>query len=57
MTREAAQAWQQENQAAIEAWNAHVEEQGVPLAEYRQFCPEMAVTSDLDGKSCPLILR
>ncbi|OYQ37139.1 post-segregation antitoxin CcdA [Niveispirillum lacus] len=29
--------WQQENQAAIEAWNAHVEEKGLPLAENRQF--------------------
>lgn len=29
--------WRQENQAAIDAWNAHVEEKGLPLAEYRQF--------------------
>lgn len=29
--------WRQENQAAMEAWNAHVEEKGLPLAEYRQF--------------------
>ncbi|OIQ88031.1 post-segregation antitoxin CcdA [mine drainage metagenome] len=32
-----AQRWQQENQAAIDDWNAYVEEHGVPLAEYRQF--------------------
>lgn len=29
--------WRQENQAAMEAWNTHVEEKGLPLAEYRQF--------------------
>lgn len=29
--------WRQDNQAAIDAWNAHVEEKGLPLAEYRQF--------------------
>lgn len=29
--------WRQENQAAMDAWNAHVEEKGLPLAEYRQF--------------------
>jgi antitoxin CcdA len=29
--------WRQENQAAMDAWNAHVEEHDVPLAEYRQF--------------------
>ena len=32
-----AQRWLQENQAAIDAWNAYVEEHDVPLAEYRQF--------------------
>jgi len=32
-----AQKWQQENQAAINAWNAYVEEHDLPLAEYRQF--------------------
>lgn len=32
-----AQKWRQENQAAINAWNAYVEEHDVPLAEYRQF--------------------
>lgn len=29
--------WLQENEAAINAWNAYVEEHDVPLAEYRQF--------------------
>lgn len=29
--------WRQDNQAAMDAWNAHVEEKGLPLAEYRQF--------------------
>lgn len=32
-----ARTWQQENQTAIQAWNAHVEEHDVPLAEYRPF--------------------
>lgn len=32
-----AQKWRQENQAAIDAWNAYVGEHDVPLAEYRQF--------------------
>ncbi|MEI9852987.1 MAG: type II toxin-antitoxin system CcdA family antitoxin [Sphingomonas sp.] len=30
-------AWQEENREAIEAWNAWVEEHGIPLAEFRQF--------------------
>lgn len=29
--------WQEENKHAIEAWNAWVEEHGLPLAQYRQF--------------------
>ena len=29
--------WRQVNKAAIEDWNAHVEEHGLPLEEYRQF--------------------
>jgi antitoxin CcdA len=29
--------WLEENQAAIEAWNGHVAEHGLPLATYRQF--------------------
>jgi antitoxin CcdA len=29
--------WKEENKPAIEAWNAYVEEHGLPLAKYRQF--------------------
>jgi antitoxin CcdA len=29
--------WQEENKESIEAWNAWVEEHGLPLAQYRQF--------------------
>lgn len=29
--------WKIENRPAIEAWNAYVEEHGLPLAKYRQF--------------------
>jgi antitoxin CcdA len=29
--------WLRENRSAIEAWNEYVEENGLPLAEYRQF--------------------
>jgi antitoxin CcdA len=29
--------WLKENQGAIAAWNAHVDEHGLPLANYRQF--------------------
>ena len=32
-----AQRWLEENSSAIDAWNAHVEEHGLPLADYRQF--------------------
>jgi len=32
-----ARRWLDENQAAINAWNAYVEKHDVPLAEYRQF--------------------
>lgn len=34
-TRE--QHWLDENRAAMDAWNAHVAEHGLPLAAYRQF--------------------
>lgn len=34
---EKARRWKEENRAAIEAWNEWVEENGLPLAEYRQF--------------------
>lgn len=29
--------WQEENRAAMEAWNAWTAEHGLPLARYRQF--------------------
>ena len=29
--------WQEENKEAIEAYNAWIEENGIPLAEYRMF--------------------
>ena len=29
--------WLEENRDAIEAWNEHVAEHGLPLAAYRQF--------------------
>jgi antitoxin CcdA len=29
--------WLEENWVAMTAWNAHVEEHGLPLAEFRQF--------------------
>jgi antitoxin CcdA len=29
--------WLAENREAIEAWNAHVEANGLPLARFRQF--------------------
>jgi antitoxin CcdA len=32
-----ARQWQMENRAAIEAWNQHVEQHGLPLAEFRRF--------------------
>jgi antitoxin CcdA len=31
------QRWIDHNQGAIEAWNDHIAEQGLPLAPYRQF--------------------
>lgn len=37
ITQVRARRWREENKAAIEAWNAYVEEHGVPLAEFRQF--------------------
>ncbi len=30
-----AQRWLEENRAAIEAWNEYVEQQGLPLADFR----------------------
>jgi antitoxin CcdA len=32
-----AERWQTENEAGFEAWNAYVEQNGVPLAQYRKF--------------------
>ena len=37
VTQAKAKSWLAENQVAIEAWNGHVEQKGLPLAEYRQF--------------------
>jgi antitoxin CcdA len=35
--RAADACWVEENRPAMEAWNAWVEEHGLPLARYRQF--------------------
>lgn len=35
--REKERRWREENREAIESWNRWVEENGLPLAEYRQF--------------------
>ena len=37
VTQAKAKSWLAENQTAMEAWNDHVEQKGLPLAEYRQF--------------------
>ena len=29
--------WQDENRASFEAWNDYLEQNGIPLAEFRQF--------------------
>ncbi|MBX9453502.1 MAG: type II toxin-antitoxin system CcdA family antitoxin [Mesorhizobium sp.] len=29
--------WKEENRGALESWNRWVEENGIPLSEYRQF--------------------
>lgn len=34
---EKARLWKLENRQTLEAWNAYVEKNGVPLAEFRQF--------------------
>ena len=36
-TAEQIRQWVAENRAAMESWNEHVEQNGVPLAEFRQF--------------------
>jgi antitoxin CcdA len=35
--KELERRWQEENREAIEAWNVWIEENGLPLAKYRQF--------------------
>ena len=37
VTRTRADRWLEENRAAMDAWNDHVERHGLPLAEFRQF--------------------
>jgi len=37
VTEARARRWLQENRAAMDAWNEHVEAHGLPLAEFRQF--------------------
>jgi antitoxin CcdA len=37
IARARAEKWREENNAAIESWNAYVEEHRLPLAEFRQF--------------------
>jgi antitoxin CcdA len=32
-----ARQWREENLAAMESWNAHVEQHGLPLSSFRQF--------------------
>jgi len=32
-----ARQWQAENKPAMDAWNDYVEQNGLPLAQYRQF--------------------
>ena len=35
--KEKERRWKEENREALESWNAWVEENGLPLAKYRQF--------------------
>ena len=35
--KEKERRWREENREALESWNAWVEENGLPLAKYRQF--------------------
>jgi antitoxin CcdA len=37
VSKERATRWQAENRQGIEAWNAYVEANGLPLARFRQF--------------------
>lgn len=34
---EKSRRWKEENRAAVEGWNEWVQENGLPLAKYRQF--------------------
>ena len=35
--KESARRWKEENREAVEGWNKWIEENGLPLAKYRQF--------------------
>lgn len=35
--KEKERRWKEENRETLESWNRWVEENGIPLAEYRQF--------------------
>ena len=35
--KESARRWKEENREAVEGWNKWIEENGLPLARYRQF--------------------
>ncbi|RYD55724.1 MAG: post-segregation antitoxin CcdA [Sphingomonadales bacterium] len=35
--KEQVRRWQEDNRERIEAWNVWIEENGIPLAKYRQF--------------------
>ena len=37
LKQERKRRWQEENREAAEAWNVWIEENGLPLARYRQF--------------------
>jgi len=37
VTAACARRWQSDNRAAMNAWNRHIEDHGLPLAEYRTF--------------------
>lgn len=37
VSAEKSRRWKEENREALESWNKYVEENGLPLAKYRQF--------------------
>lgn len=37
VAEEKSRLWKEENREALEAWNEHVEKNGLPLAKYRLF--------------------